>query len=125
MPTAAIRATHLVVDCGDLDRITRFWSTLLDLPVAVDSEPDWRDLAPLGAGGPVLSFQRVPEAKTEKNRLHIDLGVADLIAVAARARRLGAQPAGSVHGSGAHRWQVWRDPEGNEFCLCEEESPAS
>ncbi len=125
MPSATVRAAHLVVDCADLDRITTFWATLLDLPVSNASDADWRDLAPLGAGGPVLSFQRVPEAKQDKNRLHLDLEVADLTAVAARSRRLGARPAGRLHGVGRSRWQVWRDPEGNEFCLCEEGTPAS
>ncbi|HEY2172566.1 MAG TPA: VOC family protein [Mycobacteriales bacterium] len=125
MSVTAMRAVHLVIDCADLDRITSFWSRLLDLPVAVDSEPDWRDLAPLGTGGPVLSFQRVPDRKQDKNRLHLDFEVADLTRAAARTRALGARPASSVHGADRSRWQVWRDPEGNEFCLCEEGSPAS
>ncbi len=125
MPAAMVRASHLVIDCADLDRITTFWATLLDLPVADAPDAAWRDLAPLGAGGPVLSFQRVPEAKQDKNRLHLDFEVAGLTAVAARSRGLGGRPAGPVHGVGRSRWQVWRDPEGNEFCLCEEARPAS
>jgi len=68
----------------------------------------------------VLAFQRVPEAKQLKNRLHLDLAVPDFDAATARAGSLGAAPYGVVHGTGSSRWQVWRDPEGNEFCLCSE-----
>jgi predicted enzyme related to lactoylglutathione lyase len=110
-------AAHLVIDCNDLDRVSAFWAGLLDLPVT-GKEDDWIDLGPLGAGGPVLSFQRVPEAKQLKNRLHLDLAVADFDAATARAGSLGARPYGVVHGEGGSRWQVWRDPESNEFCLC-------
>ncbi|MCQ0004672.1 hypothetical protein LUX73_08095 [Actinomadura madurae] len=53
---------------------------------------DWLDLEPLGTGGPVLSFQRVPEGKKAKNRLHLDLDVPDVRAAGERAARLGATP---------------------------------
>ncbi len=42
----------------------------------------WLDLEPLGGNGPILSFQRVPEGKTIKNRLHLDLDVPDIRAAA-------------------------------------------
>ena len=113
----APRAAHLVVDCADLDRVARFWSALLGLQVT-SRDHEWVDLQSLGPGGPVLSFQRVPEDKTVKNRLHLDLATGDVIAAGERARSLGATPAGALHGaSGASPWQVWRDVEGNEFCL--------
>ena len=117
MITPRITAAHLVIDSNDLERVSAFWSGLLDLPVT-GKEDDWIDLGALGAGGPVLCFQRVPEAKQLKNRLHLDLAVPDFDAATARAGSLGAAPYGVVHGEGSSRWQVWRDPEGNEFCLC-------
>ena len=113
---ARIRAGALVIDCNDLDREVAFWSSLLEMKVA-SREDDWADLEPLGDAGPVLSFQRVPEGKQAKNRLHLDFLVDDLGAASRRARQFGARSAGRLHNP-AKPWQVWRDPEGNEFCFC-------
>lgn len=112
-----IRVGHLVIDCQDLDAQQRFWTRLLGIAVT-QTEDDWRDLSALGEGGPVLSLQQVPERKRGKNRLHLDLEITDFDAAVTRADELGATPAGGVHGEGTSRWQVWHDPEGNEFCLC-------
>jgi glyoxalase superfamily protein len=68
--------------------------------------------------GPRLLFQRVPEGKTAKNRVHLDvpLGQAHLDDEVRRLEGLGAtfREFGSHPG---HRWAVMQDPEGNEFCL--------
>jgi len=123
MGTPAMRAAHLVIDVNDLDRAAAFWAALLELEVS-HRGPDWVDLSPLGkasGGGPVLSFQLVPERKVVKNRLHIDVAVdpagGGVVAAGRRAQALGATPASEVHSVEASPWQVWRDPEGNEFCL--------
>jgi catechol 2,3-dioxygenase-like lactoylglutathione lyase family enzyme len=108
---------NIVIDCTDLDAMAAFWGGLLGMK-ATAVNADWLDLEPLGAGGPVLSFQRVPEGKKVKNRLHLDLDVPDVRAAGERAARLGATPAGAPMGDPAAPFQVWRDPEGNEFCLC-------
>ena len=111
-----VRVAHLVVDTADLDRAVAFWSALLDLPI--DGHGDgWADLAPLGDGGPVLAFQAVPEVKSGKNRLHLDLSVSDVRAAADYAMWLGATAVTPLQGAPGRTWQVWRDPEGNEFCL--------
>ncbi|MFS2293481.1 MAG: hypothetical protein FWJ90_12370 [Actinomadura sp.] len=81
---------------------------------------DWLDLEPLGGNGPCLSFQRVPEGKTGKNRIHLDLGVPDIGAAGKRAASLGATPAAGPMGDPGAPFRVWRDPEGNEFCFCTE-----
>jgi hypothetical protein len=72
---------------------------------------------PSGAG-PRLYFQRVPEAKTAKNRLHLDLPVppSELDGEVERLQGLGASLLGFNSHPG-HRWAVMADPEGNEFCL--------
>jgi catechol 2,3-dioxygenase-like lactoylglutathione lyase family enzyme len=115
-----VRAAHLVLDVTDLERAARFWSALLGLGVS-RRESDCLDLGPLGVGGPVLSFQLVPEPKAVKNRLHLDLGAdpaaGGVVAAAARAQALGARPASALFDAGTSPWQVWRDPDGNEFCL--------
>jgi hypothetical protein len=68
--------------------------------------------------GPRLYVQRVPEPKTAKNRLHLDVrtGTDDLDA---EKERVTARGASFVEwgNQGGHRWAVMRDPEGNEFCL--------
>ncbi len=118
--TPVARAAHLVVDVNDLDRAAGFWCALLELDVR-DRTSDWVDLGPLGVGGPMLSFQLVPEAKAVKNRLHLDLAVnpaaGGVVGAGQRARALGATPVTELFSPDKAPWQVWRDPEGNEFCL--------
>jgi catechol 2,3-dioxygenase-like lactoylglutathione lyase family enzyme len=117
---ARLRPAHLVLDVSDLGRAAAFWSALLGSPVGA-AEAGYCDLAPLGAGGPVLSFQVVRDPKTTKNRLHLDLAAdpaaGGVPAAAERARALGATPASEIFDSSTTPWQVWRDPDGNEFCL--------
>lgn len=109
-----VKISNVTIDCTDLDGTVRFWSELLGLKVTSTDE-SWVDLEPLGGDGPTLSFQKVPEAKATKNRIHLDLEVPDLAAATERAAGLGAVPAKDVYdGTG---FEVWRDPEGNEFCL--------
>lgn len=108
---------NIVIDCADLNAMAAFWGGLLGITTTNVSD-DWLDLEPLGGNGPVLSFQRVPEGKTIKNRLHLDLDVPDIRAAGERAGRLGATPAAGPMGDPAFPFQVWRDPEGNEFCFC-------
>lgn len=103
-----IQVHGIVIDATDLDLLTDFWSRLLDLDIT-RREADW---ASLGAN---LAIQRVPEAKTAKNRVHLDLVVDDFPDAVARATELGARP---VEDMRENLWQVWQDPEGNEFCLC-------
>jgi catechol-2,3-dioxygenase len=109
----------IVIDVHDLDGTARFWAALLALQVT-SREDGWLDLERLGPDGPLLSFQQVPEHKKGKNRLHLDLNVPDLAAATGLARELGGRPVSEVHGEPAAPWQVWRDPEGNEFCLITE-----
>ncbi|MBO2459769.1 VOC family protein [Actinomadura violacea] len=108
---------NIVIDCADLDAMAAFWGALLDLK-ATAADDGWLDLEPLGAGGPTLSFQRVPERKKIKNRYHFDLEVPDIHAAGERAEGLGAAPAGEPMGDPQAPFRVWRDPEGNEFCFC-------
>ena len=115
-PITSIKVTNLVVDCNHLSLVATFWAELLGHSVS-SSEEDWVDLGPLSPGGPVLSFQRVPEDKAGKNRLHLDLVVPDAVLTGQRARRFGATAVSGLHKGAAGPWQVWSDPEGNEFCL--------
>ena len=103
-----VRINGIVIDATDLDRLADFWSRLLDLEIT-RREADWISL------GPHLAIQRVPEPKSVKNRMHLDLVADDFAATVALASRLGATPVSDIR---EDLWQVWQDPEGNEFCLC-------
>ena len=61
-------------------------------------------------------MQQVPEPKTVKNRVHLDLKVPDVEATVARLEALGARTAGPIEELGSC-WVVMADPEGNEFCV--------
>jgi hypothetical protein len=102
----------LAVDCHDPAGLARWWSRLLGGEVEVDDDGDATLHIP---GGLAIDFLRVPEAKTVKNRLHLDLRSTDLAEATAQAVALGATRADDVYDGG--EWQVLRDPEGNEFCL--------
>jgi len=102
----------LVVDCADPPMLAEWWQRLLGGAVEVDAEGD---AFLRSAGGLALDFLRVPEPKTGKNRLHLDLGTTDLARATEQVAALGATRADDVHAGGS--WQVLRDPEGNEFCL--------
>ncbi len=48
------------------------------------------------------------------NRIHLDLVADDFAEATQQAKALGASPVGAVH---ENLWQVWQDPEDNEFCI--------
>ena len=102
----------LAVDCSDPPGLARWWSRLLGGTVEVDPDGDATLHTPEGLA---IDFLRVPEAKTVENRLHLDLRTTDFDAAVEQALALGAAKADDVYDGG--RWQVLRDPEGNELCL--------
>jgi len=108
----------IVIDCVDPGSLAPFWSAALDYQV-IGSVQNYVLLLPNGRSAPKLLLQRVPEAKVTKNRTHLDIEVSDIEAEATRLEGLGARRlshgVASEHGS---RWVVMRDPEGNEFCVC-------
>ncbi len=65
-----------------------------------------------------LSFQRVPEDKVVKNRIHLDIFTDDLAGAIARLVELGARDLGDDERSEyGFTWRLLADPEGNEFCI--------
>ena len=105
----------VMIDTVDPAPLVAFWTALLGTEVAYETDDFvWlRRNAPDGIG---LAFQRVPEAKGGKNRVHVDFVAPDIVVVRARVEELG----GSLlfdRNSGDFRWLVLADPEGNEFCV--------
>jgi catechol 2,3-dioxygenase-like lactoylglutathione lyase family enzyme len=112
-PAAGIAGVAAVaVDCADPAELAAFWQRLLGGDVEVDDDGD---ASLRGAAAVTLDFLRVPEGKTVKNRLHLDLRAGDFETAVRSALAAGASRADDVYDGG--RWQVLRDPEGNEFCI--------
>ena len=138
---------QVVFDAADPPRLAAFWGEAIgyveeDPPDGFESweawaaasgvpREDWDNYAsrvdPDGAG-PRLYFQRVPEPKTAKNRVHLDLDVGGgrgtppeehrrrVAAAVERAAAAGAAKVKEYDEAGQH-WVVMQDPEGNEFCF--------
>jgi hypothetical protein len=139
---------QVVIDCTDPARLAAFWADALqyklqDPPEGFETwhdflraegvpEDAWNDAGaivdPDGAG-PRIYFQRVPEPKVVKNRVHLDLNVGPGIgapledrqrAVDTEVDRLRGAGAIVVRPGSVERgeyWVVMQDPEGNEFCV--------
>ncbi len=115
-------SVQIVFDCADPDKLAAFWAAALhytkqDLTSAI-ADPD--------GTGPRISFQHVPEGKTVKNRVHLDLNIGGgfgtpqgerrprMDAEVDRIVRLGARQARTVEERGGYFVNMF-DPEGNEF----------
>lgn len=140
------RVFQVTMDCAQPVVVGEFWAEVLGYqleppPEGFDTWPDaltaWgipeeeMDSAfaivdPAGIG-PRIFFQRVPEGKQAKNRVHLDVRISDrrgpvdekepaILAEVERLEGLGAQRLGWVEDF-ASRFMVMQDPEGNEFCL--------
>jgi hypothetical protein len=119
-----------VVDCRDVKKQARWWAEALGWQLIHDTDhecvilPSWVDKTlleetPWERIGPGLVFVPVPEGKSIKNRLHIDLAPhtsQDREAEVARLERLGATRVDVGQPTDA-TWTVLTDPEGNEFCV--------
>jgi predicted enzyme related to lactoylglutathione lyase len=114
----------LVIDCSDLDRSAEFWAGALGYAAEASPSRRYRSLAPPGGDGIEILLQRVPEAKQEKNRLHLDLRTRDLETEVSRVAALGARVL-TNHAvlEEGWRWHILADPDGNEFCVLQPPAP--
>jgi hypothetical protein len=120
-----VKLAAVTVDCEDALVVARFWSAALGRPLDPNPSSDFaaigmaehRDSVGWRLGGdPTWLFNRVPEPKTAKNRMHVDLTAPDPEAEVARLVELGATRVADMDEWG-YRWTVLQDPEGNEFCV--------
>jgi catechol 2,3-dioxygenase-like lactoylglutathione lyase family enzyme len=110
----------VAVDCADASTLARFWADVLGREVADNAT---REHAVVlvddeGVHGPRLAFHQVPEPKTVKNRLHLDLITTDFEVESERLIGLGARKIREIE-QGGGRWTTFGDVEGNEFDLIE------
>lgn len=109
---------HVTIDCTDVFRLAQFWAGVLDSKVSDDDNPgDPEALVEWPGGG--LLFIQVPEGKTVKNRVHLDLQPQDRTRdeEVERLLALGATVQGDHRTPDGKGWVTMLDIEGNEFCV--------
>ena len=123
------RLTEIVVDCHDPAAQAAFWAAALGYQVVRTEQgqvevapwerepPDLAEQVRQAPAVPTLVFVAVPEAKTVKNRLHLDLRPVDRSHEAEVERLIGLGARRADVGQGEVPWVVLADPEGNEFCV--------
>jgi len=140
-------AIQVTFDCADPSQLARFWVKALDYklqepPPGYDNwealltkmgvpQDQWNNLVGIvdpDGKGPRILFQRVPEGKTVKNRMHLDVNIGGDAGTPPNERRTPVDAAVEhlmTHGATklqafdqhGEYWVVMQDPEGNEFCL--------
>ena len=103
---------HITFDSADAARVADFWSSVLDEAVDPGASPDFATITSRTSAS--WMFVKVPEPKSVKNRVHVDLATDDLDAELERVVGLGATRVAD-YDEGGTRWTTLRDPEGNEF----------
>ncbi|MFC8721896.1 VOC family protein [Kitasatospora sp. NPDC057198] len=110
-----LAAVMITVDCAEPQELARWWATALGGEIAEDHG----DFVIVGAKPVAMGFQRVPEERAGKNRVHVDFAVASGTGMAEEVARLVALGASVVgeHSIPGLTWTVLQDPAGNEFCV--------
>lgn len=114
MAGQAVAVRGITIDVADLARAEGFWTQLLGVAAKFENDTYvWLDeIAP----GVSLVLQRVPEAKTSKNRVHFEIVADDPEAAISRVEAIGGTRVGEVETS-EYAFTVMSDPDGNEFCI--------
>ena len=126
----ALRWYSTVVDCTDVGALSRWWADVLGWQIVYEADDEVVIVpahvteesiraTPWAEVGPGIVFVPVPEGKTVKNRIHIDLAPHTSDDRAAEIARLVAMGASRVDVGQDEdvTWDVLADPEGNEFCV--------
>jgi predicted enzyme related to lactoylglutathione lyase len=112
-----MRAVQITIDCTDPQSLAPWWAETLQGKVAYDLG-DYVAVSAPGSNLPGLLFQRVPEQKVTKNRVHVDFEVDDPDEQVAALLARGATLVGHRTQYGI-KWVTLQDPVGNEFCVHE------
>jgi len=114
----SLRVTEVVMDCADHGAVVDFWASALGYERQEVNEQYVALVPPSPAapGRPPILFQKVPEPKVVKNRVHLDFRAEVMAEEVARLQGLGARVI-AERSLGRLTWTVMADPEGNEFCV--------
>ena len=115
------RLSAVVVDCAAPQRMASFWCEVLGYRVT-DVDDEGVEISGPEGSVPVL-FLKVPEGKSVKNRVHLDVRAADHTQADELARLIALGATEVDIGQGRQTWYVLADPEGNEFCLLSDLMP--
>lgn len=107
---------YVTFDCADPQRQAAFWAEVTGYDLVTTTEDFAALAAPDKRGVRGILFWKVPEPKTTKSRIHVDLAAKDPAAEVDRLVALGAAKIEARQGNGTS-WTVMADPEGNEFCI--------
>jgi predicted enzyme related to lactoylglutathione lyase len=108
----------LVLDCSDPEALGGFWKEALGYRVYYAGATHMILVADEGNASPLV-LQQVPEPKSGKNRMHLDIVTDEIEPEVARLVALGARRLhDGVQNIGETRWVTMADPEHNEFCVC-------
>ena len=127
----ASKFTELAIDCADPDVLARFWCSVLDYEVQ-DEDDGLVAIGPatipegknhLGPVPPMLTFAHVPEGKTVKNRLHLDVNPTDRSQDEEIVRLIGLGATVIYDNRPEFGWVTLADPEGNEFDVLADRRP--
>ena len=127
----ASKFTELAIDCADPDVLARFWCSVLDYEVQ-DEDDGFVAICPaaipggenhLGPVPPMLTFAHVPEGKTVKNRLHLDVNPTDRSQDEEIVRLIGLGATVIYDNRPEFGWVTLADPEGNEFDVLADRCP--
>ena len=115
----SLHVAAITFDCANALTVAEFWSAAVGRPVDHDGEmaaSEFFARIPGEGSDPMMMFIQVPEAKTVKNRVHLDMNADDRAAEVERLVGLGAT---IVHDKNEYgmQWTTLADPEGNEFCV--------
>ncbi|MDQ7906044.1 VOC family protein [Phytohabitans sp. ZYX-F-186] len=118
----ASRVRWVDFDCADPFTVASFWAEALGLRHDPDNKPGEEECVLLSGADVIeggMLFQRVPEGKAAKNRVHLDLQPTDRTRdeEVERLLGLGAALIADHRNSDGTGWAVLADPEGNEFCV--------
>jgi len=109
---------YMTFDCHNPLLLAEFWSAVLEYETENWPVIDGATSKPRDGGVPHIAFIKAPEAKTAKNRLHLDIQPVDgaMESEVERLVELGATRI-DVFNEPSETWTVMNDPEGNEFCV--------
>lgn len=111
-----VSIANITVDCADTERVATFWAAALDRPLEPGGTEWMHAVGGVDGPRPRWLFLKVPEPRTAKNRMHLDLESDDREAEVERLVGIGATRIDD-HDEYGVRWTVLHDPEGNVFCV--------
>ncbi len=115
----SLHVAAITFDCANAQQLAEFWSGAVGRPVDTEGDmaaSEYFARIPSVGGEPLMMFIQVPEAKSAKNRVHLDMQASDREAEVERLVGLGATV---IHEKAefGFQWTTLADPEGNEFCV--------